>query len=102
GLKSEDLRAGEKYQSRSSRICDDLGFQFRWPLRNHDPDVKRSTQTPGFFRPVGAESPSAFYPRLAPWALFCRRFAADGQSFTINAGDLSLLRCIDRAGLCPE
>jgi hypothetical protein len=29
-----------------------------------------------FFRPVGARSRFTIYPRLAPWALFSRRFAA--------------------------
>ena len=29
-----------------------------------------------FFRPFGARSRSAIFPRLAPWALFLRRFAA--------------------------
>jgi len=29
-----------------------------------------------FFRPAGAYRHSAFYPRLAPWASFLRRFAA--------------------------
>jgi hypothetical protein len=28
------------------------------------------------FRPAGAWLFSTFYPRLAPWAAFCRRFAA--------------------------
>jgi hypothetical protein len=28
------------------------------------------------FRPFGACPRFAFYPRLAPWAAFCRRFAA--------------------------
>src|SRR6266542_1242359 len=31
-----------------------------------------------FFRPFGARSFRAFYPRLAPWALIFRRFAAGG------------------------
>jgi hypothetical protein len=29
-----------------------------------------------FFRPFGAESLAANYPRLAPWAVILRRFAA--------------------------
>jgi hypothetical protein len=29
-----------------------------------------------FFRPFGARACKTFYPRLAPWALFLRRFAA--------------------------
>jgi len=29
-----------------------------------------------FFRPFGARSRSTIYPRLVPWALFSRRFAA--------------------------
>jgi len=37
------------------------------------------------FRPAGARSFPAVHPRLAPWAAFCRRFAA------IEGGRVSVL-----------
>ena len=41
----------------------------------------RETVSQPFFRPFGAWVYSTFYPRLAPWAAFLRRFAAqDNQA----------------------
>src|SRR6266576_4588431 len=45
----------------------------------------------GFFRRSAARSNSTFYPRLTPWALFLRRFAAsDSGSFSFQISDVSV------------
>src|SRR5208282_3862680 len=49
-------------------------------------DEPRAVAMKPFFRPFGACSRSATYPRLAPWALFFRRFAAMRRRLCSPAG----------------
>jgi hypothetical protein len=60
--------------------------------------------SPRFFRPFGAGlSSPAFYPRLAPWAAFFRRFAAGFHFWwrTAAFGTLRLLRAGSRTEVVP-
>jgi hypothetical protein len=61
-----------------------------------------------FFRPFGAESIANLYPRLAPWAVILRRFAAviafiayPKCSSEMPCDDLTQLPPIARPALLP-
>src|SRR5882724_5336360 len=58
-----------------------------------------------FFRPFGAESVPTYYPRLAPWAVILRRFAAISRLLSNCELALELrhspLRDLNRSRLFP-
>ena len=52
-----------------------------WPVRTGGDESVSQV----IFRPAGAWQCSTFYPRLAPWAVFCRRFAASRRDLAAIA-----------------